>query len=74
MGETRSTRMTDLQWAVICTIHQTAGDSYRFLGDERKVAERMANCGLLRRKGYEFPNQYSVTPKGERMYSMAVKP
>lgn len=59
-------RLTNLQWAVIATIHNQP--DYKFTGDERKAAERMVKRGFLKRLK---DNQYKVTHKGEEIYKQS---
>lgn len=62
-------KLTDTQWAVICTIHQEP--AFRFNRDLKKIAERMEAKGWLK-KG-RGPHQYIVTEVGEAAYAEASK-
>jgi len=50
-------------WAVICTIKQEP--NYRFIRNERTMAEKMADLGLLERQDNK---RYAITTYGERCY------
>lgn len=56
-------------WAVISAIHTEP--EYRFVGDELKLARRMAAAGLLVEKG---GGKFAVTAYGESCFSLDIDP
>lgn len=57
--------MGNNQWAVICTIRQEP--EYKFIQNERRMADRMERDGLLRHEGN---GRFIVTKAGEREYGV----
>jgi hypothetical protein len=60
--------LTDLQWAIICTIHQEPG--YQFIGNEKVAAMRMVKKGWLKRQKH---SRFTVTFSGECAYDNDTK-
>jgi hypothetical protein len=63
--------MTNLQWAIICTIHQES--MYTFRGSELRAAKRMVDRGWLKPASFprHIPGRFDVTASGERAYARA---
>jgi DNA-binding MarR family transcriptional regulator len=60
-------KLTLNQWAVICTLHQCP--HYQFAGDDKRIADRMLEAGLLEKKKDRIGGTFHVvTPEGERRY------
>lgn len=56
--------MSTDDWAVICSIKQEP--NYQFIRSEKRMAERLADLGLLERKDNK---RYAVTAYGERCFA-----
>ena len=67
-------KMTTLQWAAIAAIRNQEAmcETYRFVNQERRLAERMVKNDLLRPKGNKFPGEYKVTAKGTRLFESGI--
>jgi len=67
--------LTDLQWAAMTAIRaeeSIAGGYYRFVGSERKIAQRLLKKRYLRSRpkdSYgEYPGGYLITALGKRIF------
>lgn len=57
-------KFTVTEWAAICAIN--IEPNYRFVGNEKRIAQRMAAEGWIRPTQ---DNKYKVTQKGKRAYA-----